>query len=234
MNKTIKDGKQPTDGKSKAEIVIDKYSLHKRLLAMHELIEPVESRSATKALHFQEYSAMSNTTSVDYYDRFDLIIDDEGFVTFKSGACPLGEDSSDEEVAVGIVDGRSKLHGQSLDRHLSEIRFIKRIQGQQPGWYHWEQIEELSLARGHGELHFRVIVKEGSKPWPKPTGLVNYYLNVSDRGTAVYHPDATDQEHRDIKDEFDEFKKSIQHMEKVGKDFTETSSKRLSNLRIVK
>ena len=218
----------------KKDLQFDQYLLNEQLLGMYRLIQPVESRSATKALHFQEYSAMNNVTSVDYYDRNDLIIDDEGFVTFKPNAYPLGEDSSDEEVAVGVVDGRSKLHGQSLDRHLSEIRFIKRIQGQQPGWYHWEQIEELSLARGHGELHFRVIVKEGSKPWPKPTGLVNYYLNVSNKGTAVYHPDATDQEHRDIKDEFDEFKKSIQHMEKVGKDITETSSKRLSNLRIVK
>ena len=218
----------------KKDLKFDQYLLNEHLLGMYKLIQPVENRSATKALHFLEYSAMNNVTSVDYYDRNDLIIDDEGFVTFKPNAYPLGEDSSDSEVAVGIVDGRNKLHGQSLDWHLAEVRFVKRVQGQQPGWYHWEQIEELSLARGHGELHFRVIVKEGSKPWPKPTGLVNYYLNVSNKGTAVYHPDATDQEHRDIKDEFDEFKKSIKHMEKAGKDITETSSKRLNHLRIVK
>lgn len=147
-----------------------------------------------------------------WFDVNDLEIQDDGGVIIKANAYPAPDDLADDHVVkVGLTDGRIMLQGIDLDRHLSNVRFKQRIEGQQAGWYHWDQIEELTLSRNYGdELCFRVVVKKGSKPWSWPGGIVNYYLNVGSNGVAVYHPDATDAEHREIKAEFDEFKLGLQ------------------------
>lgn len=149
-------------------------------------------------------STLPNTFSTD-----DLIIDDEGYVVFKEKAYPLAEwDCAVNSVLVEMEDDKPRLSGQCLDRHLSHVRFTKLVANQKDGWYHWDQIEELSITTRNDDPAFRVIVKSGAKPYERPIGLVNYFLEVL-KGYAYLHPDAVKHEYCEAKAEFEEFKAAI-------------------------
>lgn len=93
----------------------------------------------------------------------------------------------------------------------SENTFMVSLRSLVPGWYHWDQIEELRLYRPsqNDKLVFRVTVKESAQPYDRPTGIVNYFLNVDENGLAEYFPEATDDYYRETKEAFDEFKNSL-------------------------
>lgn len=168
---------------------------------------PMDSSLAERMTALRQGALKANLPST-FFRRQDLNIDDNGAVIIRPGTHPSNpnDENEDEVEVVELSPGQFSLAGISLDRHLAAVRFQERVKNQLPGWYHWDQIEELTLTRSYEELHFRVVVGHGEKPHDAPSGLVNYFLNVSDKGTAVYHPDATDAEHRRIKEEFDEFK----------------------------
>lgn len=76
-----------------------------------------------------------------------------------------------------------------------------------PGFYHWSDILGIQMAYDEdGDGHLEVVVKPEAVPSEKASGMMWMWLRVSERGTAVKHPDATNQDHCEYVDEFDDFK----------------------------
>lgn len=74
------------------------------------------------------------------------------------------------------------------------------------GWYHWKDILLLEMQYDEdGDGVMAVTLKDGAAPSESASGMMWMWLNVSARGCAVKHPDATNQEHREYIDEFNEF-----------------------------
>lgn len=77
------------------------------------------------------------------------------------------------------------------------------------GFYHWSQIEKLAMGYYEDDDgYLKVTLKEGAEPSEKASGMMWMWLRVSERGTAVKHPDADNREHYEYIDEFDEFRKT--------------------------
>lgn len=77
------------------------------------------------------------------------------------------------------------------------------------GFYHWSQIEKLAMGYYEDDDgYLKVTLKEGAEPSDKASGMMWMWLHVSERSTAVKHPDADNREHYEYIDEFDEFRKT--------------------------
>jgi len=79
-----------------------------------------------------------------------------------------------------------------------------------PGFYHWEHIQKLQMAYDEdGDGHLVVTLIPDAKPAEAASGMMWMWLRVSARGTAVKHPDATNQEHSEYIDDFNHYRGEV-------------------------